>query len=141
MGKGSNNSCAQAMPALQSFELPGSRKGETFSLVQGVLDDQAKFAFTRGHCHSLALAVHQQTGWPMMAIVGNEKQAVTHVVVAMPDGRWLDAFGPCPAEARRGYHAEEFDQEQIQELGKHKHWLPTDAETAASFVAPLLATL
>ena len=139
MGKGSK-SCQSAMQAPDWFEMAGSRKGETYQLIEGVLDDQARWAFTRGSCHSFALALSEQTGWPMLAIVGDSKGFAEHVVVEMPDGRWLDASGPQQPQARRGYHAEIWSKQQVELLGEHKNWLAVDVEAASSFVGPLLAS-
>ena len=50
----------------------------------GVLDDQAKLAFTEGQCHALAIALNSLTGWTIKGL-GNpyydSPRSPSHVVV------------------------------------------------------------
>lgn len=43
--------------------------GTPHRLTEGVLDDAARHTFTHGHCHSLALALHAETGFPLVAFI------------------------------------------------------------------------
>lgn len=53
----------------------------------GVIDAEAKYAFTRGHCHSLALALHKITGWPLVGLFPEFNPYIpTHIVVRSPRG-------------------------------------------------------
>lgn len=47
--------------------------------------------YMSGHCHLLAAAVQQATGWPAWLLENEWDES--HVVVGTPDGRWLDAEG------------------------------------------------
>lgn len=59
--------------------------------------------FTFGKCYALAVALHEETGWPIGALVADWKSApgsetirrrVVHAFVRLPDGSILDARGP-----------------------------------------------
>lgn len=69
-------------------------------ITLGVLDDDARFAYTGGQCHALAAALAEHTGWPIVVIVRGVdsdhhcEELVHHCLVAIPDGRWLDVNGP-----------------------------------------------
>ena len=75
--------------------------GEYEVRADGVIDDNAVQAFTRGHCHSLALALHQETGWPLFGMYSEEEgnmshengDTPSHVLVQMPNGDFLDIEG------------------------------------------------
>ena len=57
------------------------------------LDDrEVKYIFTHGHCHSLALAIHSLTGWPLV-FNHHSAESVGHVAVRKPDGKILDIVG------------------------------------------------
>ena len=66
-------------------------------LEPGVLDNRAVHFFANGHCASMALAIHQLTGWPMVALrpsIGLRNAGyVGHAAVRSPIGL-LDATGP-----------------------------------------------
>lgn len=64
----------------------------TMLLEPGVIDDQARIVFGRGHCHSLALAIHELTGWPLAGMY-DFHGTLSHVLVWMPDGMLLDVNG------------------------------------------------
>lgn len=71
-------------------------------VTHGVLDENARRAFTWGHCHAMALALHHETGWDIVAVFQNGRKALpdvppSHFAVYCPDGRLLDANG-CYAE-------------------------------------------
>lgn len=53
----------------------------------------ARFVFSRSHCHSLAVAIHGETSWPLMAIGKNIKNEPLHIVVKTPSDNLLDVFG------------------------------------------------
>lgn len=140
MGKGVNGCEAQAVSEALTLEIPGSGPGEIFYAIEGVLDSEARAAFTFGHCHSLALALHERTGWPMLGLQHHSKE-INHVVVVMPDGRWLDAKGPHPANPAPYPGAKpplRMSSEEVIALGERKDWLSADPSLAESFVSPLL---
>jgi len=135
MGKGQTQ-CDQSPMNIQ-VAIPGSRPGEIFYANAGIMDSDAQSAFSHGHCHSLALAVHRKTGWPMLGLSRHSRNGdLTHVVLEMPDGRWLDSRGPSQPD---GGDVVEMDARQVISLGDHsKDWLSTDEQLAESFVEPLL---
>jgi hypothetical protein len=45
-------------------------------LDDGVLDAAAGHAFATGQCHGLALALHEETDWPLVAINSAEGERV-----------------------------------------------------------------
>jgi hypothetical protein len=49
--------------------------------------------FTRGHCHSFALAVHELTGWPIVGLFVDYDSMAWHCVNRTPDGRLFDILG------------------------------------------------
>lgn len=59
---------------------------------EGKLDPAALLAFLGGHCHSLALALHERTGWPLVAFDNGRGECV-HVCVQRPDGQIVDITG------------------------------------------------
>lgn len=141
MGKGKSG-CTNPIAGAALIAVPGSRPGEVFYATPGVMDDQARAAFSFGHCHSLALALHRRTGWPLLGLSRHDRQAnLTHVVLEMPDGRWLDASGPQPADPQPYPGApppRSITEEQLLELTEQAEWLAADPQLAESFVDPLL---
>ena len=84
-------------------------------LTPGVLDDAAAEFFANGHCASMALALHEITGWPLVSMDvvqesddddGNFRIARTggHGVVLSPLG-FLDALGPGALEGWARNHS------------------------------------
>jgi hypothetical protein len=64
----------------------------------GVLDESAKRAFQSGHCHSLALAIHQITHWQIKGVGleswGDTPDSPSHCVVWSPElKRYVDVTG------------------------------------------------
>lgn len=49
--------------------------------------------FTEGDCHTLAMAIHRHTGWPVHAFIRDNGEADVHAFVKMPDGMYLDVLG------------------------------------------------
>lgn len=64
-------------------------------LIPGVLNEDARHAFTTGQCHSLALALAERTGWEVVGLCWDEDipDAPHHVAVQASDGRLLDVEG------------------------------------------------
>lgn len=72
--------------------------GNKVECVPGVIDDAAIEAFSYGHCHVLALALHEATGWPLVAIwyddAPREDDIPDHVAVRNPsNGKLVDVSG------------------------------------------------
>lgn len=70
-------------------------------MVPGVLDHAARDAFGRGACGALALALHEKTGWPLIAVTDSHNVAegragggsALHYAVRTPEGLLLDVDG------------------------------------------------
>lgn len=59
-------------------------------------DDNTVTAFLHGHCHSLALAIHERMGWQLIGLYNETRptnQSPNHTVVRMPNKRLLDITG------------------------------------------------
>lgn len=137
------------------LELSGARRavlegsdGTRFAVVPGALDERAREAFTRGHCHSLALALHEATGWPIVG-AEDEELEICHFFVRTPDGRLLDVTDAhAPEEALQLEHAAfcpgpDYLVEQPAEwvagiAEEDPSWRTPQVGLARSFVAPLL---
>jgi hypothetical protein len=67
----------------------------------GEVDEDVIEAFTTGHCHSFALAMHEKTGWDMYACSydpGYDTPA--HVFIRHPKGKFVDITGFIPKGSR-----------------------------------------
>lgn len=71
------------------------------SLTPGVVDNSAKRIFTQGGCGALAIALHDITGWPIVAITDHHNVedgraglgSALHWAVRHPSGLLLDING------------------------------------------------
>lgn len=60
----------------------------------GVIDETAQRVFTQGQCHTLALALHEQTGWPLVVDARHgDFYDWGHVCVQHPDAGLVDISG------------------------------------------------
>lgn len=97
--------------------------GDAYLVTGGVIDDTAREVFTAGQCHAFAYALHEQTGWPIVAVIQpgewstNEDideqvdaatQTMTaaglddfasHLMCRRPDGQLVDITGAHTAAA------------------------------------------
>lgn len=87
-------------------------------LTRGVLDMSARRVLTHGGCGALAIALHDLTGWPIIAITDHhnvndgmaEGGSALHWVVKHPRGLLLDIDGyHTAAELLAEYHDEADD--------------------------------
>lgn len=70
-------------------------------LTPGVLNPVAENAFLYGGCAALAIAIHDETGWPICMVTDSHNVldgeagggSALHWVVRRPDGRYLDVLG------------------------------------------------
>lgn len=70
--------------------------GRHFSDLAHLLAERKSWIYRNGDCWDMALALHRQTGWPIHGAFGSEG-SLDHVLVAHPDGGWLDVRGWCHA--------------------------------------------
>lgn len=70
-------------------------------LTPGVLNPVAENAFLYGGCAALAIAIHDETGWPIVMVTDSHNVfdgeagggSALHWVVRRPDGLYLDVLG------------------------------------------------
>lgn len=135
----------------------GSRSDTT--VTAGVLTPAAVHALMNGQCHALAAALHDETGWPILAVttVNHAEQLRTgrpfdlardgahHVVVAAPDGI-LDAKGHRTLEDLLAdlpdgdeHHLIPLTREQTLALGDGDYMVAPAVGVASTFVPTILA--
>ena len=129
-------------------------------LTPGVLDGYALRAFKYGGCGALALALHDATGWPIVAITDHHNVfedglagggSALHWTVRHPDGRLIDIDGAHdPEELVETYHGDADDGQAAAGLSSREdvvEWYiecqgePIPVALAASFVSPLLEAI
>lgn len=120
----------------REFELHLTDSGEA------IIDKNAQFAFTRGHCHSLALAIHQETGWPIFGIGEGWGGAPLHCIVFAPEiNDYIDIDGP-GVKDRFGRIFE--DKLQLIEVGRIPHltgYLRPEPDAAKPFARKVLSEI
>lgn len=129
-------------------------------LTPGVLDGYALRAFKYGGCGALALAFHDATGWPIVAITDHHNifedgqaggGSALHWTVRHPDGRLIDIDGAHePEELVEQYHGDSDDGQAAAGVSSREdvvEWYiecqgePIPVTLAASFVSPLLEAI
>jgi hypothetical protein len=122
------------------IELRGP-SNEVFLLDEGRLDDRAWFAFIYGQCHGLALALHNRTGWSLVAIV-DDTGACGHVCVRRPDGAIIDVTGAHTSEEMTSACAgqiRDIDTHYIHDLESQHGWAQAEPDSAAAWVDAVIA--
>lgn len=136
-----------------------------FEVTAGVLDDEARMLFTSGHCHSLALAVHERTGFPIVGFreiarsrIGwdgtlapnddDEWEPLVHFAVLAGPNTMLDVNGAYPLDV---YTAQNLCEALIVETpvgmdaaiwaDDPEGWLTPDPELGDKFVDAVLELL
>lgn len=134
--------------------------GNTKAVQAGDLDS-AEWFLVGGNCHSLAAALHQVTGYPIVAFYKGDNypvdddedeyagDTVDHFAVLTPDGYVLDGTGAMKldvVEGRTGWSSYEVggipdmaDIIDVEEDEMERSWQPVNTDLVASFVAPVLA--
>jgi hypothetical protein len=128
------------------------RHGKPVTLTPGVIDLEAKYAFTAGQCLAYAIATSEKTGWPLYirmahARVGRKRDPqdyVIHAMVQHPDGRLIDINGPREigswVESGHEIDPQVVPSDQARGLLK-THMVAMnrqDVDAAAHFVDPML---
>lgn len=123
-------------PMASSLLAPNRRR---YVVEPGALDDRAGLAFTNGHCHSLALALHRQTGGEIVGFTKSQRP-FDHLLVRADDGRLIDIGGPrTPAEVvADGGCLRGVDTATLERLPIEYGWVPPDVDLASAWVPPLL---
>lgn len=133
-------------------------KLHTDGLEAGVLDGSAKHVFTQGACVALAIALHDATGWPLVAITDHHNVfggrmgsgSALHWTACRPDGKLVDIDGTHEPDAlRTEYDAYADDGKAALGIASRDdamEWyeaqgVPVSLKLAATFVAPLLESI
>ena len=127
-------------------------------LTPGVIDAYAQRAFSFGACHALAIALHDATGWSIIAITDASNVfegkagggSALHWTVRRPDGKLIDIDGAHDAETLvekySGYADNGHAQAAASTRGDCLEWyedqeVPIPISLARSFVIPVLALI
>jgi hypothetical protein len=107
------------------------------------LDEAALLAFLGGHCHSLALALHQETDWPLVAIDRRADGVCVHVAVQRDDGRIIDIAGAHTLEhindaVGGGAVIRQVTAIDLDELHHKHHWAKPDPDAVSPWVETVL---
>lgn len=127
-------------------------------LTPGVLDNYALRAFKYGACGAMAIALHDATGWPVVAITDSHNVfedgmagggSALHWTVRRPDGMLIDVDGAHTAESLvEEYEGEADDGEAAAGISTREdvvEWYincqgePVAVALAATFVDAVLA--
>lgn len=81
------------MPLYVTLNANNAFWDEDFLVEAGRLTEEAEHVFQNGHCHSLALAIHERTGWPLVGVHVDGWEVPHHVVVRHPTGYTFDVLG------------------------------------------------
>lgn len=98
---------------------------------QDGITEEAKIVFSQGQCHSLAVAIHELTGYPLYGAMRISSEP-THIFVKSPVG-FLDIDGP---NADRWFNEEPFPvtKEEIFNFSLYKPCNPQNAHPFAELV-------
>lgn len=128
-------------------------------LTPGVMDNYAKNAFKYGACGALAIAIHDVTGWPIVAITDHHNVyqgkagggSALHWTVQAPNEKLIDIDGAHDQdELLEEYHPEADDEQADCGLSSREdaiEWYvecqgePIPISLAATFVEPLLQAI
>ena len=119
-------------------------------LTPGVIDENAREAFTLGQCHALALGIHELTGWEMGGLgwscqeCGCEEEGCYceadylpgHVVVKDPDGNFVDVNGT--PEDHWGDDFRPLDRETLTEHYPGNGYMTPDLDAGRAFAPVVL---
>lgn len=113
--------------------------GRRYVVEPGVLDDRAALAFTNGHCHSLALALHRKTDGEMVSLV-KMQEPFDHILVRSEDGRLIDIGGArTPAVVvTAGGRLSRVNTATLERLPTKYGWAAADPKLASAWLPPLL---
>jgi hypothetical protein len=100
---------------------------------KGVIDDAARDAFTHGQCHSLAIALHDLTDWPIIGI-GGDPDSPNHFVVYSPKiDDFIDIGGPGAFSRDYGEHLSMLKEFTRDEAIHPEYYLKANLKAAKPF--------
>lgn len=147
---------------------PVGRPYPQVTLHAGVLDAAAYATYLGGQCVALALALSEQSGWPVVFLgsqLCNQERGdwswndpcqdypddlcrcqVEHFGVLTPQGDFVDIKGAAPlGQVLSAYHYDQLFMASPALLAAmardHRHWPPREPSAAHSFATTLLAQL
>jgi hypothetical protein len=108
-------------------------------VTPGKIDANACEVYSFGQCHALALALHQETSYPIVACLSEEGNP-DHYAVQLPDGRILDIEGAKEAEEvlEYGETLKPYTSKELERDVEKYQLNSPNLEVARSFVEPLL---
>jgi len=112
----------------------------------GVIDKEARFAFTNGQCHALAVALHRLTGWPIKGASYDryEDDSPTHCVVYWRERRvYVDVNGASRQvriDGTRFYISHRYIDPHTA-ANRLSYYIKPDLTTAALFARTILRDL
>jgi hypothetical protein len=124
------------------LRIPGDK---VFLLEEGKLDTASWLVFLSGHCHSLALALNANTGWPLVAIEDAFAVCV-HVAVRSPSDRIVDITGAhAPTQMIQaisgGGRIRPINKDDLDRLPETHGWAEPAPAVATAWVEPVLARM
>ena len=140
------------MPILETWGWFGTRVPVRLP-DDGSIDDNVERAFTNGHCHSFALAVHGMTNWPIMGLIsttGDSEDSPGHCVLFDPKRNDYFDIGGYGAKERWKANVEEWWGADIEvkevlitpaDISNFTAYMEPEVEVARPFAKTLLAGL
>jgi len=105
---------------------------------RGIINDEAVTCFTRGQCHAFAVALHDETGWPIIGI-GGYPESPSHFVVYSPKiDDFVDIEGPGALRRDGGEHYQMLKEFDKKEAIRPRLYMPPNYEAARPFVKTVL---
>jgi len=104
----------------------------TLETRSGITRD-AKTVFTRGQCHSLAVALHDLTQWPLYSI-GGTPDSPDHILVKTPKG-FVDIQG---LNAEKPYYPDRPRPINRDEVFEFDYYKPCEPELATPYARMIL---
>lgn len=130
---------------------------DSFRLTPGVLDGSAEHAFKYGACGALAIAIHDELGWPIVAVTDGHNVyhgkagggSAMHWLVRTPEGQLLDVDGFQSEEDLLDEYQYEADDEEAAigtstradcwEWYGESQGAPVSIDLAKTLIEPVLA--
>jgi hypothetical protein len=101
-----------------------------------IIDDRAIRVFSSGHCHSLAVALHELTSWPLWGWKKVSRISPSHVLVMTPKKRLLDIKGLRPVP--KPTNSAELVPLTLSNIQRFPDYKPLNIENAKPFAHMIL---
>jgi hypothetical protein len=114
----------------------------------GVIDEEAELVFTRGQCHSLAVAIHEETGWPIYGLYtkfDSGDNSPSHCLVYSPTlNNFIDIKGPDAINRLNvfePYKTATRKEVTVEDVNNFSGYLPLNVTAARPFAKTILQEL